>query len=148
MSETVLDAAHDGKNPATAIWTAETERVLRKADGSSLRGDLQSQRRAGILPYLSVTNRATESHAKLNGWLEFLESKGRGDENLRNRLLNMRDMLSSLQEDFLSAQSKLGIKPGDDNPEDLKAYLEAWGQFKDNFIEYHSEIKSNFCFLD
>src|SRR4030042_2066807 len=47
MSETTLDAAKERKNPATAIWTAETERVLRRADGSTLRGDLQAQRRGG-----------------------------------------------------------------------------------------------------
>ena len=144
MSETTSDAAQDGMNPATAIWTAETERVLRKADGSSLRGDLQSQRRAAIMPYLSITNRAMESHAKLNGWLEFLASKGQGDEKLRGALLEKREKLTALQEKYLEVQSKLGAAPDDDSAAVLAEYKKAWGVFYSEFRDYHAQVKSNF----
>ena len=144
MSETVSDAAHDGKNPATAIWTAETERVLRKADGSTLRGDLQSQRRAAIMPYLSVTNRAMESHAKLNGWLEYLDSKGEGDEKLRGFLLTKRESLTSLQNESLDAQAKLGTTPDEDSPQALEEYKKKWEAYRTAFYEYHAKIKEHF----
>lgn len=144
MSETTSDAAQDRQNPATAIWTAETERVLRKADGSSLRGDLQSQRRSAIMPYLSVTNRAMESHAKINGWLEYLASQGQGDEKLRGSLLAKRETLTSLQDKYLEVQTKLGATPNDDSPEALKEYVKAWEEFKTAFCDYHALIKDNF----
>lgn len=144
MSETTSDAAHDGKNPATAIWTAETERVLRKSDGSSLRGDLQSQRRAAIMPYLSVTNRAMESHAKLNGWLEYLASRGKGDEKLRGSLLAKRESLASLEEDYLDAQAKLGPTPDEDSQTALEEYMEKWEAYRNAFCEYHALIKEHF----
>ena len=91
-----------------------------------------------------MTNRAMESHAKINGWLEFLESKGRGDEELRNKLLEKRKDLLSLQENYLEAQSKLGSKPEDDHPDDLNTYLNAWDEFKNYFIEYHDELRSRY----
>ena len=144
MSETTSEAAGAGMNPATAIWTAETERVLRKADGSSLRGDLQSQRRASIMPYLSVTNRAMESHAKLNGWLEYLETSGQGDEKLRGQLLSKREALASLQEKYLEVQEKLGETPDEDSSEAFEEYKKAWAEFKSAFCEYHALVKENF----
>jgi len=144
MSETTLDAAKEGQNPATAIWTAETERLLRRADGSTLRGDLQSQRLAAIMPYLAVTNRASESHAKLNGWLECLESKGQGNEKLRGSLLEKREMLESLQNKYLDAGQKLGKTPASDSPEALADYKEAWKEFRTAFCDYHAQIKKNF----
>lgn len=144
MSETTSDAAHEGQNPATAIWTAETERVLRKADGSSLRGDLQSQRRAAIMPYLSVTNRAMESHAKLNGWLEYMESKGQGDEKLRGFLLEKRESLTSLQNEYLDAQAKLGPTPDEDSPEALEEYKKKWEAYRTAFCDYHAKVKEHF----
>ncbi|MCJ7576710.1 MAG: hypothetical protein MUO80_08605 [Dehalococcoidia bacterium] len=144
MSETTLDAAKEGQNPATAIWTAETERVLRRADGSTLRGDLQAQRRAAIMPYLAVTNRAYESHAKLNGWLEYLQTKGQGNEELRGSLLEKRELLESLQNKYLDIGSKLGETPANDSPEVLKAYKEAWEEFCAAFCSYHAQIKKHF----
>jgi len=143
MSITTSDAARDGMNPATAIWTAETERVLRKADGSSLQGDLQSQRRAAIMPYLCIINRAMESHAKLNGWLEFLDSKGKGDEKLRGVLLEKRERLTILQEKYLEVQSKLDSMP-DDSTAVLEEYKKAWRVFYTEFLDYHAQIKMHF----
>ncbi len=143
MSKTTSDAARDGMNPATAIWTAETERVLRKSDGSSLQGDLQSQRRAAIMPYLCIINRTMESHAKLNGWLEFLTSRGKEDEKLRGVLLEKREKLSSLQEKFLEVQSKLDSMP-DDPTTVLEEYKKAWRLFCIEFLEYHTQIKIHF----
>ncbi|MDP4094608.1 MAG: hypothetical protein Q8920_14780 [Bacillota bacterium] len=143
MSETISDAAREGMNPATAIWTAETERVLRKADGSSLQGDLQSQRRAAIMPYLCTINRTMESHAKLNGWLEFLSSKGKEDERLRGMLLEKREKLAILQEKFLEVQSKLDSMP--DNPAAvLEEYKKGWSVFCTEFQDYHAQIKMHF----
>ncbi len=144
MSETTLGAAKEGQNPATAIWTAETERVLRRADGSTLRGNLQAQRRAAIMPYLAVTNRANESHAKLNGWLEYLQSKGQGDEALRGSLLEKRESLESLQNKYLDAGAKLGKTPASDSPEALADYKKSWEEFRTAFCDYHARIKENF----
>ncbi|MCX5841273.1 MAG: hypothetical protein NTY16_07460, partial [Deltaproteobacteria bacterium] len=143
-SETTLDAAREGKNPATAIWTAETERVLRRSDGSTLKGDLQAQRRSAIMPYLSVTNRANESHAKLNGWLEFLQTKGKGDEELRSVLLEKRERIESLQNRYLDIGSKLADMPANDPPEVFAAYRKAWEEFRSAFCEYHALIKNQF----
>ncbi|MBE0636507.1 hypothetical protein IH601_10970 [Candidatus Bipolaricaulota bacterium] len=144
ISDTTLDAAQDGLNPATAIWTAETERVLRRADGSTLRGNLQEQRRAGILPYLAVVNRTSESHAKLNGWLEYLATKGTGDESLRLSLHEKREALQRLQDALLDAQSKLALEPGEDSDAERADYQRAWNVFSDAFQIYHTEIKDNF----
>ena len=144
VSDTTLDAAQDGKNPATAIWTAETERVLRRADGSTLRGNLQEQRRAGILPYLAVVNRTSESHAKLNGWLEYLATRGEGNESLRLSLLEKRDAVERLQDAVLDVQSKLGPTPGEDAAEELANYQRAWDALSDAFRTYHAEVKDHF----
>jgi hypothetical protein len=143
MSKTTSDAARDGMNPATAIWTAETERVLRKSDGSSLQGDLQSQRRAAIMPYLCIINRTMESHAKLNGWLEFLASRGKEDEKLRGMLLEKREKLNILQEKFLEVQNKLDSRP-DDPTAVLEEYKKVWGVFYTEFLDYHTQIKIHF----
>lgn len=136
LSDTTLDAAREGQNPATAIWTAETERVLR-ADGETLRGDLQSQRRAAVLPYLAVVNRTYESHAKVDGWLRYLELRGRGDESLRRWLLSRRDRLGELQSRFLKAQKQTGLAADG-------AYQEAWDEFRAAFCEYHEKIRQSF----
>ncbi|HEX6901657.1 MAG TPA: hypothetical protein VF789_18155 [Thermoanaerobaculia bacterium] len=136
LSDTTLDAAREGRNPATAIWTAETERVLR-AGGETLKGDLQSQRRAAVLPYLAVVNRTYESHAKLDGWLRYLELRGRGDESLRRWLLARRDRLAELQGRFLAAQKQTGVAADG-------AYQEAWDEFRAAFCEYHQKIRQSF----
>jgi hypothetical protein len=144
ISDTTLDAAMDRQNPATAIWTAETERVLRTADGSSLRGDLQQQRRSAILPYLAVTNRAFESHAKLDGWLRYLTTKGKGDEALREKLIQKRDLVHCLQNTVVTAQRSLGKTPAEDSPQALGGYQKAWNAFSSSFLDYHAEVKKHF----
>ena len=83
-----------------------------------------------------------ESHAKLNGWLEFLETLGKGNEKLRSLLLEKRELLVVLQEALLEAQSKLGSNSN--TPDGLKTYKSAWLEFQYSFRSYHELIKSNF----
>ena len=78
IGETTYDAAKQKCNPASAIWTAETERVLRTASSQEL-GDLQLERSAAVSPFLAVVNRGQESHAKVDGWLRYLEERGKGE---------------------------------------------------------------------
>jgi hypothetical protein len=144
ISDTTFDAAKVKSNPATAFWTAETERVLRRADGSSLAGDLQSQRRANVMPYLAVTNRAFESHAKVDGWLRYLESLGQDKTTLRQSLLDQKERCEVLQENVVQAMDNLGDTPDDDPPEARKAYTKAWDEFSSAFSEYHMAIRENF----
>ena len=96
------------------------------------------------MPYLAVTNRANESHAKLNGWLEYLQSKGQGDEKLRGSLLEKRELLESLQNKYLDAGAKLGETPANDSPEVLAEYKAAWEEFRAAFCDYHAQIKKHF----
>jgi hypothetical protein len=144
ISDTTFDAAKVKSNPATAFWTAETERVLRRADGSSLAGDLQSQRRANVMPYLAVTNRANESHAKVDGWLRYLDSLGQGNEKLRKSLLDQKERCEVLQEDVVQAMDHLGSTPDNDPPEAREAYKKAWEEFSSAFSAYHKAIRENF----
>lgn len=144
ISDTTFDAAKAKSNPATAFWTAETERVLRRADGSSLAGDLQSQRRANVMPYLAVTNRAYESHAKVDGWLRYLDSLGQDNETLRQSLLEQKERCEVLQENVVQALDNLGDTPDDDPPEARKAYTKAWDEFSGAFNAYHTAIRENF----
>lgn len=144
ISDTTLDAAKAKSNPATAFWTAETERVLRRADGSSLAGDLQSQRRANVMPYLAVTNRAYESHAKVDGWLRYLDSLGQGNETLRQSLLDQKERCEVLQENVVQALDNLGDTPDDDSPAAREAYTNAWDEFTNAFSAYHTAIRENF----
>ncbi len=144
ISDTTFDAAKVRSNPATAFWTAETERVLRRADGSSLAGDLQSQRRANVMAYLAVVNRAYESHAKVDGWLRYLETIGQGNETLRQSLLDQKAGCEELQENVLQASDNLGDTPDDDSAEVREAYVKAWDQFSNAFNAYHALVKDNF----
>lgn len=131
ISETTFDAAKDGKNPATAVWTAETERVLRTGTGGG--ADLHSQRSSDISAFLAVRNRAEESHAKVDGWLRFLAEVGQGDPALRQDLENRRGELQELLERCLASQRH-----------DPSRYQRDWDAFRDEFVEYHSLIKDNF----
>lgn len=142
ISDTVFDAAQEGKNPATAFWTAETERVFRRPDGTSLQGNLQSQRRAFVQPFLSVFNRAMESHAKVDGWLRFLNTKNQGDEKARMALLNKKEQVYKMVYACLDCQDKLHQKSGDSAL--LTAYQNSWDTFSQAFREYHSDIKNLF----
>lgn len=132
ISETTYDAALDGKNPATAIWTAETERVLRTSAGGQA-GDLHGQRSSGVAPFLAIVNRGYESHAKLDGWLRFLNEKGMGDEKLRTDLHNHRARLSELLTGCLNARAQ-----------DSQRYQARWDAFRRDYITYHNLIKTNF----
>ncbi|MBZ4418668.1 hypothetical protein [Myxococcus sp. RHSTA-1-4] len=138
ISDTTYDAAREGLNPATAVWTAETERVLRTSRGDSLRGDLQEQRRAAILPYLALVNRTYESHARLDGWLRYLEDVGRGDEALRGALLRQRELLLKLQDDYVELQENDARTSSA-----TEAYQRAWERFRMEFRDYHATLKAH-----
>ncbi|EPX56881.1 hypothetical protein D187_007317 [Cystobacter fuscus DSM 2262] len=134
ISDTTYDAAREQRNPATSFWTAETERVLRTSTGEDLRGDLQAQRRAAILPYLALVNRTYESHARMDGWLRYLQSIGQGDEELRLELLRQKASLDESQNQYLARQK-------DGTPAD---YERAWELFRTAFCAYHARLKKHF----
>jgi hypothetical protein len=140
LSETTYDAAKEGKNPATAIWTAETERVLSTKSGSP-GTDLQSERSAAVSPFLAIINRGFESHAKLDGWLQYLEDLQQGDPGLRQGLGKRREGLLRLRDELLEAQGKLRSNP---DPDSQSCYQSAWDDFRTAYLEYHHLIKQNF----
>jgi len=131
ISETTYDAAKEGLNPATAIWTAETERVLRTRSGEAV-GDLQTQRSAAVSPFLAVINRGMETHAKMDGWLRFLESTGMADP-LRKDLLRRRQVLGDVLDDCIQVQRN-----------DPKAYQEHFDTFRSAYLEYHKILSGSF----
>lgn len=132
ISETTYDAAKQGRNPASAIWTAETERVLRTASGQAV-GDLQLQRSAAVSPFLAVVNRGQESHAKVDGWLRYLEDKGKGEPELRQDLNTRRAQLAELLETCIQSQRH-----------DRGRYQESWDAYRRAYLDYHNLIKSNY----
>jgi hypothetical protein len=132
ISETTYDAAKQKCNPASAIWTAETERVLRTASGQEL-GDLQLERSSAVSPFLAVVNRGQESHAKVDGWLRYLEERGKGEPGLRQDLNTRRDQLAGLLETCIQSQQR-----------DRGRYQESWDAYRRAYLEYHNLIKSNF----
>jgi hypothetical protein len=132
LSGTTYDAAKAGRNPATAIWTAETERVLRVA-GSADGADLQTERSSDVAPFLAVVNRGFESHAKLDGWLRYLADIGRGDSALRQDLENRRAELMDLIGECLAAQRH-----------DPSRYQRRWDAYRTAYLAYHDLIKTNF----
>lgn len=142
ISDTTFDAAQDKQNPATAFWTAETERVLRRPDGQSLSGDLQSQRRAIVMPFLSVINRTMESHAKIDGWLRYLETLKKGDESLRMSLLSQKESLEQLMYDCLDAQDIYLQSPNDQKTADT--LQNKWNEYSQQFQSYHTTLKQQF----
>lgn len=141
ISETTYDAAKEGKNPATGIWTAETERVLNT--GNKRPGvELQSQRSAAVSPFLAIINRGFESHAKLDGWLHYLaDLKEHDSSSLRETLQKQRRDVYQLLENILDAQAAWQ-KNGDTASK--KHYQEAWDEFQDAYLKYHQLIKDNF----
>jgi hypothetical protein len=141
ISETTYDAAKEGKNPATAIWTAETERVL--STGTKAPGvELQSLRSATVSPFLAVINRCFESHAKLDGWLHYLEDEHeKGASDLRQTLMDGRTKVNKLLQDLLVAQS---IWRKAVTPESQADYQKAWDDFSRAYLNYHQLIKENF----
>jgi hypothetical protein len=142
ISETTYDAAKEGKNPATAIWTAETERVLRT--GAIIASDLQQERSAAVSPFLAVINRGNESHAKLDGWLRFLaelKNRNKYDGKLKIELDNERKNLSDLLNSLLENQI-VWKKSG--RASDLSKYQKTWENYRREYVKYHSLIKDNF----
>lgn len=131
ISETTYDAAREGLNPATAIWTAETERVLRTRSGEVV-GDLQTQRSAAVSPFLAVINRGMETHAKIDGWLRYLENAGTTDP-LRKDLQRRRQVLADVLDDCIRAQRN-----------DPKAYQGYFDTFRSSYLEYHNILTSSF----
>jgi len=131
ISETTYDAAREGLNPATAIWTAETERVLRMKAGQES-NDLQAQRSAAISPFLATINRGIESHAKIDGWLRYLVEAGH-PAPLRAKLNHQREHLAELLESCMAAQAQDGA-----------AYAESFEAFRAAYVEYHKLIRDNF----
>ncbi|MBZ5520642.1 MAG: hypothetical protein LAP21_00075 [Acidobacteriia bacterium] len=131
ISDTTYDAAREGKNPATAIWTAETERVLSTRASQEGR-DLQAQRSAAVSPFLAIFNRGVESHARIDGWLRYLAGSGKPDP-LRGQLAEMRQKLSSILDKCMTAQTTDG-----------KAYKQAFAEFRTAYLEYHNLLRDNF----
>jgi hypothetical protein len=140
LSETTYDAAKEGKNPATAIWTAETERVL-TTKSRSPGADLQSERSAAVSPFLAIVNRSFESHAKLEGWLHYLDDLGRGDSALREDLKRRRAAVNELLQEVSNAQADVRNNPTVDFQ---SRYQSAWDQFSAEYLAYHALIKRNF----
>ncbi len=132
ISDTTYDAAKEKKNPATAIWTAETERVLRTKVRQEV-ADLQAQRSAAVSPFLAVINRAIESHARMDGWLRYLTESGKHDP-LRDELAKRRQRMFALLEMCIAAQPGKGGE-----------YKKAFAEFRTAYLQYHNLIRDNFA---
>lgn len=141
ISETTYDAAKEGKNPATGIWTAETERVIStQSKGPGV--ELQSQRSATVSPFLAVINRGFESHAKLDGWLRYLEDeKEKNSASLREALQKKRIEIRQLLQNVLDAQADWQKRPESTSQ---ARYQAAWDKFRSSYLDYHQLIKDNF----
>lgn len=141
ISETTYDAAKEGKNPATGIWTAETERVL--TTGTRMPGvELQSQRSATVSPFLAIINRGFESHAKLDGWLRYLEDQHeKSSASLRKTLQNQRIEVNKQLQALLAARAEWQKNAGSIYK---IRYQKAWDTFRLVYLEYHQLIKENF----
>jgi hypothetical protein len=142
ISETTYDAAKEGKNPATAIWTAETERVLRT--GAVIATDLHQERSAAVSPFLAVINRGNESHAKLDGWLRFLaelKKRDRYDGKLKIKLDIERKNLSGLLNSLLENQI---VWKKSARASDLSKYQKTWENYRQGYVKYHFLIKDSF----
>ncbi len=146
ISETTLDAARDGCNPATAVWTAETERVIRKPKTQTTTIALQRERSADVSPFLAVVNRAEESHARLDGWIRFLEEYFASEPGRVTPLAALRQRLDSLHHGVLTAQDALVLAEEDiaGGSKDLDRLRRCWVEYRQKFIEYHSAIRGNF----
>lgn len=132
IGEVTYDAAVVGRNPATAIWTAETERVLRTKKGEG-GGDLQAQRSSDVSPFLAVVNRGNESHARLDAWLRYLGTKGHDTDALRRDLSARRERLRELLEQVMGSQGS-----------DPTRYQRLWDEYREAYATYHALIRDNF----
>ena len=142
ISDTTLDAAREGRNPATAIWTAETERVIRRPKTSETDVGLHRERSADVSPFLAVVNRAEESHARLDGWLRFLEeAKGpsRSRADLRRELDRLRSDVLEEQDALVVAESAL-----DGTADAQRRIREAWRAYRKKFLAYHAGVRERF----
>lgn len=139
ISDVTLDAARQGRNPATAFWTAETERTLHVGAGADGGRTLQQERSSDVSPFLAVVNRGYESHAKVDGWLRFLADRAEDGEalarnnKLRADLANRKDRLDDLLASCLAGQRH-----------DPATYQLSWDAFRAAYVEYHDVIKSSF----
>jgi hypothetical protein len=140
ISETTYSAAKEGRNPASAIWTAETERVLR-TKGADIAEDLQSERSSAVSPFLAVINRGMETHAKLEGWLRYLEEAGEKEMKLRQELNDKRKETARLLETCVQSQRAWRIAF---NKKELNRYQEDWNAYRQEYIAYHTLMKDNF----
>ncbi len=145
ISESTCDAALDAENPATAIWTAETERVLRSPYARLTRESLQAERASDVEPYLAVINRIYESHAKVDGWLRFLAMRRKRNKKehqrtvqLQKRLLGLKKKAEKSQNGLLRIISQRGGSPP------VRQVQRAWNDCRDVFTEYHKAVKAEF----
>lgn len=146
ITETTFDAAKIGRNPATAFWTAETERVLRSEHYTPPEEDLQSQRSASVDPYLAVVNRIYESHAKVDGWLRFLVSQHPSGAPGAIRLEALRNKLLGQKQAAEVAQDQLFRRLGDRRTgKDGRSVTEAWENCRSVLTKYHNAVKVDFA---
>lgn len=141
FSDLTYEAAKDGKNPATAIWTAETERVLRhRYEGAA--GALHKERSANIDPFLAVTNRIFEAHARLEGWLRFLIERYHGNKRLRGVMEARRHKLSEAQNAALERQDALLRALS--NSASSEIITSGWEACREAFVKYHELVRTGF----
>lgn len=139
ISKTTYDAAKDKLNPATAIWTAETERVLRTGDNGT--NNLQKERSSALSPFLAVINRGIESHAKLDGWLQYLSDCNINEEKLKTELNDKRPKLNKILENCMRNQQSWKDSASDGN---LSNYQKSWDEYRKEYLVYHYLIKDSF----
>jgi hypothetical protein len=143
MSETTYDAARSAENPATAMWTAETERVLRSPYVRLAGETLQAERSADVDPYLAVVNRIYESHAKMDGWLRFLAARQRKDTKARRRIVQLQEALLDLKKKTESSQDGL-LRVLSNGKRDVSKLARAWNRCRSAFTEYHDAVRAEF----
>ncbi len=141
ISGTTYDAAQDALNPATAFWTAETERVLRSPHAVKSDENLQEQRSASVDPYLAVVNRIYESHAKVDGWLQFLADRSQKKPKEKEGFLQSKAALLKLKKKAEDAQDKTLEQLSQKNKDGAVA---AWAECRDAFEKYHGSVREEF----
>jgi hypothetical protein len=144
ISETTYDAAQDALNPATAFWTAETERVLRSSHAVETHSDLQSQRSAAVDPYLAVVNRIYESHAKVDGWLRFLATRYKGNSSEKEGVLRLQKNLQTLKRKAEESQDAVLAILAQKKESKHKA-AESWEDCRQAYTTYHNAVRKEFA---
>jgi hypothetical protein len=99
-----------------------------------------------VSPFLAVVNRAEESHARLDGWIRFLEEWHASDRGRVAPLAALRERLTGLQQDVLTAQDTLVLAEEDvaRGSEELDRLRRCWVEYRQKFLEYHRTIRENF----